>query len=925
MKLIQPSFSGGEFSPSLWSRVDLQKYATGLKTAINFIIHPHGGASNRPGTRFITAARNPDKKCRLVTFEFSLDQVYVLEFGEHYIRFFKDGALLGTNTEWVSGVTYSVGDRVWHDMYTGLPMGGPPGHQSPTVYPGGIYRCLIANSSTVFADSVLAGEWVLEMYGEGIWSPYLETDLPDLKFTQSADVLYITHPKYPPQMLIRYGDTNWVLETYTFKNGPFMQSNATAARTLTVSAIKSTYSTTINIAQVNVQYSSGIISLVTATPHGLVWGDRVKVADLDGSLDWVLNGQTFCAGVINTTSFYVFYDGTRTSVRDPQRGNGYIPTTGSISTMASFPTITANFSAFDTSTPSKHIGSLWRIRHDLEGQRVTSALASVTQTSGIQCGKTWRLITHGNWDGQIEVQKSLDGGTTWLKVRGFSSSMNGGATGDFNPNTYGDLDEPCQVRVAMTARTAGTCNVDLTTDAYTHTGVVKITAVTSATAATVDVLTTLGAVTATDNWAEGSWSEYRGWPAVAVFYQDRLCFAATNLEPQTIWLSKTGEYNDFGTSDPLVDSDAIGINLPSRKLNGIRNLVALNTILAMTSSSEWSVGPGGDGAITPTSVDQKCQGYRGSSNVTPLVIGNRGLFFQPMGALLRDFAYTMASDGYDGDELTVWASHLFEGHSIVDMAYQQEPDSLVWCVREDGVLLSLTYLKEQEVLAWTQHETDGLIESICSIPGAGYNEVWLVVNRAGKHYIERMARRMASTDVKDQFFVDSGVSYDLVTPSTQFTGLDHLEGKEVIILADGNVVRGKTVSYGGVTLDTAASKVHIGLPYIADFETLNVELNLNTGTTQGAMIKISEVILRFLNSRGGLLGANFSDDPAKMDEINNSRTTEPLGTPIQLKTLDIKKVLASSGYSAGGRICYRQKDPLPVTILAVIPNVQVGA
>jgi hypothetical protein len=294
-----------------------------------------------------------------------------------------------------------------------------------------------------------------------------------------------------------------------------------------------------------------------------------------------------------------------------------------------------------------------------------------------------------------------------------------------------------------------------------------------------------------------------------------------------------------------------------------------------------------------------------------------------MGAIMRDMGYSFSSNGYDSDDLTIMASHFFERHSIVDMAFQQEPDSLLWCIRDDGALLSLTYMREQEVFAWTEHETDGDFESVCSIPGDGYNEVWFVVKRNidgnDVRYIERLVQRMSSTDPEDQFFVDCGKVVDLAPAATAVTGLDHLEGEAVSVLADGNVVTGLTVSSGAITLPTAAAKVIVGLPYTCDLETLNVELNLNTGTTQGSKVKISEVTLRFLNSRGGKLGPDSSNlDDIILRDPGDISAVEPLHSTDFTMTI-------SGGYSDGGRVFFRQSDPLPTTILAVIPVVDVGA
>lgn len=910
-KVLQPSFSGGVFSPSLYSRVDLAKYSTGLKTAKNFFVHPHGGASNRQGTEYVAAAKTAAKKCRLVPFEFSLEQTYVLEMGEGYTRIYKDGDLLVTSFPTYSdATTYAIGDYVtrgtawaayvadYAHFYFYLPKGGVPPHATLTFRAAlsptgnlsiaesspGVVDILFGDSaaknskaniraalttitgyedflvcfyrydadelilsylntnptavSTLVADTaamyraklVSSPASVLFPTGTTSWTPldqyeittpYLEADLPDLKFAQSADVLYITHPSYAPRMLVRYAEDDWVLETYAYENGPFMPSNLTKAQTLAVSATTGT-------------------------------------------------GKT----------------------------------------------LTAASALFDTSSPSKHIGSLWQIRHNVAGQRVSKAYTGAASSTSIQCGKTWRLITGGTWTGSIDVEKSIDGGSTWTVVRGFSG------TNDFNVNTYGDFDEPCLVRTTSPAFTSGTLTANLTTDAYEHTGIVKITAVASSTSATCDILTAVGDTAAAWDWSEGSWSNYRGWPRAVTFHQDRLCFAGTDTEPQTIWMTETGRYTSFARSVPIVDSDGISVNLPARKMNGIKNLTVLNDMVAMTTATEWSIGAGSGAPITPTSIQTACQGYRGCSDMAPVTVGNRILYFQPMGSILRDMGYSLNADGYDSDDITIMASHFFDNLSVVDMAYQQEPDSLLWCVRSDGALLSLTYMREQEVFAWTEHNTDGLFESVCSIPGDGYNEVWFVVKRtvngAVVRYIERLATRMATTVPADQFFVDSGLTITRTPASTAVTGLSHLEGKTVAVLADGFVRSGLVVTGGAITLPEAALKVIVGLPYTCDLETLNVELNLNTGTTQGSKVKISDVTVRFLNTRGGYLGPDVAGlDPVVLNTGGDLGAVEPL------HSVDYQQTLVS-GYDVGGRILYRQTDPLPVTILAIIPVVTVG-
>ncbi|CAK0756629.1 E1_FCCH domain-containing protein [Gammaproteobacteria bacterium] len=752
MRVIQPTFAGGEFSPSLYSRVDIQKYPTALRTCRNFIIHAHGGASNRPGTKLVHSIKDPSKKAIIVPFEYSTEQSYVLESGDYYCRFYMDGGLILT---------------------------GAPGSQTP-------YE---------------------------ITTPYAEADLPDIRHAQSADVLYIVHPDVPPQTLTRLDHDNWTLEAYPITDGPFMPMNVDSAFTLAISAVSGT-------------------------------------------------------GLTATASKDLFTE--------------------------------------------DHVGALFQVSHDMQGEAVSGThAAALPASAAIKCFGAWRLFVKGtSFVGSVKLQYSRDGGSTWNEYRSYTN---------VDVQASGTEEEFTSLRYVVT-RDSGSVTVDLNSDPYTREGVVKVTAVAGPRSATVTVLSTLASTAATADWSEGSWSDENGYPSVVAFFQDRLVFARTYAEPQANWETQTGNYTSFARSYPdLLDTDGISVNLPSFKVNGINAMVALGEIIMMTSSAEWAVGPGPDGVFSPTSIQTRCQGYRGSSKVPPVIIGNRVIYVLPSGASLRDLGYDYQSAGYAGDNLSIFSSHLLEGHKVVTMVYQQEPDSIIWLVRDDGILLSLTYLREQEVLAWAHHDTDGQVESICSIPADGYDELWIVVKRGTSRFVERMERRSLSTDPKDQFFVDCGLTYS-GEPTKVITGLDHLEGKSVAILADGSVVPQQIVVNGSITLPSEASVVHAGLPYTSDLETLNIELQMQDGTLQGRMVQLSEFTMRLLNSRGGWIGPN-STEKTLVELIQ--RRNEPMGSPIALFSGDCKKTIppASNG---GGRVFIRQKDPLPITVLGIMPTISVG-
>lgn len=645
-----------------------------------------------------------------------------------------------------------------------------------------------------------------------IVSPYAAADLAMLKFTQSADVMYLVHPKYKPKVLSRLADTNWTLTDFNYTEGPFAPVNLTST---------------------------------TITPSAL---------------------------------------------------------TGSI-------TLTASAALFD----ALHVGSLWKLEHDVEAQNISTSLTAIGATASVKGMGQWSLTTRGTWTGKINLEKSEDGGTTWKKLRTYS------ATNDYNVAASGNEDELVLLRVNAFQWTSGTVNLDLQFEPYTAIGIVKITAVTDATHASGTVVKELGGTAATDTWHEGAWSAYRGWPAANVFYQNRLAFGNTAKEPQTLWISKTGDYTNFSVSSPVVDDDAITTPLVSERVNAIRSLKAMSEILGLTAGGHWKIGPGGDrSALSPTSVAAVQQGYYGASALDPLIIGNRILYTQEKGSIIRDIGYDFQSDSYMGSDLTLFAEHLFRGRKIVEWAYQQEPNGIIWCVCDDGVLLGFTYLREQEVWGWHRHETDGMFESVCTIPGESRDEVWFIVNRTvngqTRRYVEQMAARMETIDPADQYFVDSGLSYD-GSPATNFSGLDHLEGKTVTILADGNVHPRKTVENGSITLANAASKVHIGLNYTCDMETLNIDFPTKTGTIQTRYKRITKATLRVENTRGALIGSSFD----KLYELK-MRASEPWGAPIAIFTGD-KEMAFNTGSDREGHVCIRMADPLPITILAIVAEV----
>ena len=321
------------------------------------------------------------------------------------------------------------------------------------------------------------------------------------------------------------------------------------------------------------------------------------------------------------------------------------------------------------------------------------------------------------------------------------------------------------------------------------------------------------------------------------------------------------------------------------------------------------------------------QAYNGCSDVPPIVINNDILYVSAMGGRVRDLSYNFYADIYTGSDMTVLSPHLFFGHKILEWTYAEEPYNLVWAVREDGILLCFTYLKEQDVYAWTRHDTLGTFLSIASIIEGAEQGVYTIVSRSipginggnPVQYVERLHSRNFLTngvaDITQTWFVDCGLKYS-GSPTTTVTGLNHLNGATVVALADGNVVSNLTVSNGSITLPDAASTITVGLPYSADLQTLDLEIA--GPTIQGRRKKVSAVTLRLENSRGLKVGF----DQSNLAEIKE-RTNQTYGQPIPLTTGD-ERLIIPQDWNTSGDLWIRQDNPLPVSVLAVIPEVNLG-
>jgi hypothetical protein len=731
------NFTGGELSPRLDGRNDLAKYASGCKTLQNMIVYPHGSAARRSGTSFVAEVENSAEKTRLIPFEFSTTQTYILEFGNEYIRFYKDGGAILEANKTITGITqadpgvvsitshgFSNGDTIVISGVVGM-----------TEVNGKRFKVANVNTNDFELqdiDGVDVDTTSFTAYSSGgvanrvyqIATTYLTADLFQIKYAQSADVMYLCHPEYSVKKLSRTGHTSWTITEVDFTNGPYLDDNITAV----------TFST---------------------------------------------SAHTVGTGITLTAS-------------------------------------TATFASTD-------VGRLVRFR---------------------------------------------DG--------------------------YGE-----------------------------------ITAFTSTTEVTITIIEDMGSSSSSTDWSLGAFSDTTGYPSCVTFYEQRLVFAGTEAQPQTLYFSRSGDYENMfeNRGGTIADDDAIIYTIASNQVNAIRFLSATRTLIVGTVGGEFSVSGGGsDDPVTPTNILIKKQSNHGCANIDAIPVGNVTLFLQRAKRKIRELAYNFDVDGYVAPDMTILAEHISES-GVNEMSYQQEPNQIIWGVREDGQLIGLTYQREQQVVAWHRHIFGGafstgtaVCETIATIPTNDKEyQTWVIVKRTidgvTRRYVEYLNQFDFDEDDETSFnFLDSQLSYD-GSATTTISNLDHLEGQVVSVLANGSAHPDRTVTNGSITLARSSTKVKVGLPYTSILQTMRIDAGSQNGTSQAKTKRIYNITVRLYES----LGVEVGPDLNNMESIPFRSSAQLMNEPIPVFTGD-KEVEFRGNYETDGYIYVRQTQPLPLTVLSLYPE-----
>lgn len=427
------------------------------------------------------------------------------------------------------------------------------------------------------------------------------------------------------------------------------------------------------------------------------------------------------------------------------------------------------------------------------------------------------------------------------------------------------------------------------------------------------------------------------YPASVAFWQQRSVFGRTYNKPNGIFTSQSGNLFNFNVARPIADSDAVTFAVTGRRVNAVLHLVPLKSLIVFTTDSVFSI-KGANGVFSPTDIDITPEGYRAASKVRPVVIDDIAMFSTAKGASIRTLGYQFEADGYKGNDLTVFAPHLFRDITIKDMAWSEFPGGLMHAIGSDGDVRSLTWQAEQDVWGWSVVSTAGQIESVCTVSENGEDVAYFVIRRyingAWNRYIEYLSSPRW-VKIEDANYLDSSRTYD-GPPVTTLRGLDHLEGEIVTALTDGAVqYKAYKVVNGTVTLRRPASKAVVGLSYESWVRTLPPNMETQEGTAKGKAQTVAGIDVLVQQSRGieGAQGKNLA--PGQMQPVTSdyeiqgdayeikTRNGEPMGEPTELYSGWLR-VPVDAGDWRDATVVLRQRHPLPMHVINIVPNIVVG-
>lgn len=962
-RLAQSTMSRGEIAPGLHGRVDLAMYQTALRSCQNFIVRREGGVTSRPGLRHVVRSGD-DTASRLIRFVWSTEQSYLVEFGVGKAWFTANGARLtvGEPVTDITAVTSATENGIsavsvtptYFQVQTYIPHGWATG-QRVRIYgvtgTGEIGAINDEHVITVVGASIIrvprqtsgAATWTSGSTGRvaafvEVATPYTADDLRGLRVAQEGDVLTVTSRNHPVHELRRTSARAFSFVEREYSTGPFQRENQDEGFKVHASAETGAITLTANRDLFTADMVGTLVRLEARERSDAVWEPTSAVS---------------------------------IGARRRYEANSYL-CTGSpngVNTGTSPPTHTFGRQVDGSSSASKE----WLYLHSGWGVARITGYTSPTVVSAVV---TSRL--------PAEV---VGGATTAL---GPAAHVGDGTTTTFSI-PWATSDDPSEYEATIDGVMLASGKYSVSASANT------ITFVTPPAAGAAISVRQLGDDNRTDLWRLGAWGGDQGYPGSLAYHGNRLVFGGTPGDPQRYDATRVDFYDEFDPSTPGLDDDPFERRLASRESSRILDLTEVGDLFALTAGGTYRITSGGQ-AITPTTVRDVLHHAWGAADIPATTVGKAAVYVQRGRTKIRELAQ-VDDQTFEGAELTVTAGHLFDkGLRAVAMDYAEEPFGTLWVVRSDGVLLSLTYLRDQDVLGWARHVTDGAVRDVCVLPEGDDDVVYVTVERTVKGVVRRFIERFtdrAPARSEDLVCLDASLSFsgrntgsttltlsltfgvegiaasasifaptdvgrvliiyttagpvrltvtaysgptavvvsaDRVAPdgtygvptaewawtTSSVAGLAHLAGATVRVRADGAPLAGTfTVTGGGtLTLPEPAAVVHVGLPYEAAIETLEVNIVNQTVRHRAKLVpKVAVLVAESQGLSAATVVGQYDDVPGREVDDNFNVPAPYTG----LWEVDVE-----STWEDTGRVILAMRDPAPLSILALMPEVRVG-
>lgn len=707
-----------------------------------------------------------------------------------------------------------------------------------------------------------------------IASPYQESELFEIEYIGGADTVFLFHENHPVQRLRRFSNTFWALDEAPFDPQPFIEQGHRPAAALTLSAATVGSGRTFTAgasaflpADVGrrITYQAGL-ALITA---------YTSATEVTATIEAAFSGTSIASGAWAL-------EGSPVAILTPSK-NGELGETIDL-TLTTGVLYGPRLTIDSASWSADQITFVTLLAHDVD-------TGDIVRIEGCEPFP---------YNGTYEADNTAVSSTEFLV--------------SYAPNPGGITVKGTVQKVLESTTVNGWRSTDVGSFVSVNGGLIEITGYSSGSTIsglvrqlmTADVSAQAGA------WSlkQGIWNEANGYPRSGTFFQQRLCVGGTPSYPHSIANSRIGEYLNFEFG--LNDDDAFMYTLDVAEYDPILHLAkSKNQIIALTAGNEFTVGGGIESPMTPSNTQVDNPSDYGCNDVRPIRVGNELVFVNRTGRKFRAIGYRLEQDSFGSTDLTKLSEHITEG-GIVDLAYQQEPESIVWGIRADGVMVTMSIDRDEGVIAWARQTTDGEFESVESIPGAdGADEVWVSVKRT---IDGEVVRYIESYDAGAPYGLHSAISGTSEPGTDVWDGLDHLEGETVDIVADGVVMDSQVVVGGEVTLVRDAHEVFIGLPSRAYIKTLNPELITQTGSAQGNNIRIAKCTLRMMESVCVDIDGQYVDLRQMGSELLDQAAPTFTGD-IDVSTL---------GWYRNGFVEIEQSNALPFHVLAVILKVSVN-